>query len=128
MKKLFIVVLVLVLVFPLVAYADDGIPAWLIEGSWNHYESTDDGMLLTSIFLTEDGTAYFVTQLFRDKEPAIGRAFVGSWEKTGRNTIHVIIGNSATMDLTYCSYNMMFDYDLLDYYFRAELRNEDKVP
>ena len=128
MKKLLAVALILVFLLPLVVHAEEGVPSWLIEGSWNHYETTDDGMLLTSLYLAENGTAYFMTQLFRSDGPGLSRSFVGSWEKTGLNSIHVITGNSASLDLTYCSFNMMFDYDLLDYYFRAELRDGDKVP
>ena len=126
MKRAFILFLIFALVVPSVVLAAD-VPVWLIEGSWNHFESTDDGMLLTSLYLTEDGIVYFMTQLFRSDGPGLGRAFVGSWEKTGDDTLHVIIGNNASIDLTYCSYNMMYDYASMSYYFRAELEDNDKI-
>lgn len=127
MKKLIALILITALLLPFSAFADTDIPAWMMEGSWNHFESTAYGMLLTSIYLDEDGTAYFVTQLFNAEGPGLGRAFRGTWEKTGVDTVHVVTGKNSSLDLTYCTYNMMFDYDLRNYYFRAELGDEDKI-
>ena len=126
MKKCLSIILIVSLVLFCVSFASAVSPTF-IEGAWTHLEDTENGCLITSLYLTEEGTAYFVTQLFRDNEPAIGRAFVGSWSFIDRNKIHIITGNSATLDLTYCSFNMMFDNDLRDYYFRAELRDGDKL-
>lgn len=127
MKKLLAVILILSLLLPVSAFADADVPAWLMEGSWNHFQSTADGMLLTSLYLDDDGTAYFVTQLFNAEGPGLGRAFRGTWEKTGVDTLHVVTGNNSSLDLTYCTYNMMFDYAMQDYYFRAELGDDDKI-
>lgn len=126
MKKTFALLLVLAIVFPVVSLAVN-VEEWLIEGSWNHFEHTDDGMLLTSMYLTEEGTAYYVTQLFNSDGPVYGRSFLGSWKKTGLNTIHVVIGNNSSLDLTYYTYNMMYDHELRNYYFRAELGDNDII-
>ena len=126
MKKFVTLILILALVVS--CSCASAVAAWLIDGVWTHMETTATGCLITSLYLTEDGTAYYVTQLFRDGEPGLGRAFVGSWSFTGSNTLHVIIGNNSSIDLTYCTGNMMYDYEMRDYYFRAELRDGDKVP
>ena len=126
MKKMIAVILIFVFLFPAASFGVT-VRAWMIEGSWNHFEYTDDGMLLTSMYLDESGKAYFVTQLFHADDPGLGRAFVGSWEFTGEDTIHVITGNNSSLDLTYCTYNMMFDYSTGSYFFRAELKDDDKV-
>lgn len=123
MKKIFALILVLALVLP--AAALSSVEAWLIEGAWTHVEDTESGKLITSMYLEEDGKAYFVTQMFYSEEPGLGRSFVGSWEFTGPDTIHVITGNNSSIDLTYHSFNMMFDHELHDYYFRAEMRDGD---
>lgn len=127
MKRFFVFAFVIVLLLPACSFADVDVPAWLIEGSWNHFEKTNDGMLLTSMYLSEDGTAYFVTQLFNSDGPGIGRAYLGTWEKTGSDTLCVYTGTNSSVDLTYCTYNMMYDYSLRNYYFRAELGDDDIV-
>lgn len=127
MKKSIVLFLALVVALPVLAFADVDVPEWLIEGSWNHFEDTGDGMLLTSMYLTEEKTVYYVTQLFDSSGPVYGRSFLGSWEKTGADTVHVKIGNNTSLDLTYCTYNMMYDYELRNYYFRAELGDNDIV-
>ena len=125
MKKLF--ALILTLVFVLSASCAFSLPAWLIDGAWMHVESTDNGMLLTSMYLFEDGKVYYSTQLFLNDAPASGRSCVGSWEFTGEDTIHVIIGEHSSVDLTYYTYNMMYDNELRNYYFRAEMRDGDTL-
>lgn len=127
MKRILVFVLVLALFLPVCSLADHDVPAWLIDGSWNHFEKTDDGMLLTSMYLDEDGTAYFVTQVFNADGAGIGRAYLGTWEKTGLDTLRVFTGTNSFIDLTYCTYNMMYDYSLRNYYFRAELGDDDRV-
>ena len=125
MKKLIIAFLIVVLIFPFsfsLAVED-----WLIEGAWTHVEDTGDGMLITSMYLFEDGKAYYVTQVFNGDKVGPGRSFVGSWEFTGIDTIHVVIGNNSSMNLTYHTFNMMFDHELREYYFRAELRDGDPL-
>lgn len=125
MKRLIAIILILALLLPAAALAAD-VPAWLIDGAWTHLEDNGEGSCsLISVYLTEDGKAYYVAQVFGSEEPSFGRAFVGSWTFTGPDTINVIIGNNATMDLVYKSFNMMVNFKTLDYYFRAQMRDGD---
>lgn len=119
MKKLITIILALALILPAAAYAVD---MEIVSGLWSHAEDTADGMLLTSMYLTEEGIAYFVTQMFGSDGPGLGRAWLGSWELTEINTVHIIIGKHATLDLKYRDYNTMIDQATYDYYLRAELR------
>lgn len=121
MKKIVAMLVVLALVLPAAACALT-LSDWMIWGSWNHCQSLKNGMLLTSIYLEEDGIAYYMTQMFRDGAPGVGRAFVGSWEIVSDRVVHVVIGNNSSMDLLYNNYNEMDDQATGDMYFRAELK------
>lgn len=127
MKKLITMILILALILPAGALAD--IDPEMYEGAWtSHKFTTDGGVVLTTVYLDEGGIAYFMIQSFSPEKPGLGRAFVGSWEVTGPDMIHVISGNNTSMDLIYCSYNMMYHTKLRDKYFRATLRDGDMVP
>ena len=92
MKKLITVTLILALLLPVLALADESD----IVGCWACYDMQNDGTpAMFMLYLAEDHTCYFVVQAFHHDEPGIGRAHVGTWEmqsdgsliaKTGENT------------------------------------------
>ena len=124
MKKLIILLLVVLLAVPV---SSSAVAPFLYEGAWTNTASLTDGVCLTTIYLEEDGTAYFMTQMFRSGEVGIGRAFVGTWEPSGSDYVHVTTGNNSSVDLLYCTFNMMYDEATRAMYFRAEMRDDDRV-
>ena len=127
MKKLITIILIMAMILPAAALAD--MDPGMYEGAWTCHEfTTDGGVVLTTVYLDEGGIAYFMIQSFSPEKLGLGRAFVGSWEVTGPDMIHVVCGNKATLDLLYCSYNMMYETTTRDQYFRAIMRDGDRVP
>lgn len=122
MKKFITLFLALALVLTAVSGTALTLSGWMVWGSWNHFEVTNNGMLLTSIYLEEDGTAYFMTQLFVDGAPGVGRAYVGSWEITSDRYVHIVTGENTCLDLCFKDYNEMDDSATGSMYFRAELK------
>jgi len=125
MRKMILVILILSLLLPVAAVSD--VSEWLYEGTWTNTQDGEDGIALITVSLWEDGKAYYVAQTFSRNEPGIGRAFVGSWEVTGPDTIHVIVGENTSMDLRYCTFNMMLEDKTRRLFFRAEMRDGDNV-
>ena len=126
MKKLLALLLILAITMPAVSTAS--VSAWMLEDTWTHTEYTTSGVWITSICLTEDGVAYYVVQTFSDGEPGFGRSYVGSWEFTGPDTILVIIGENTEIELFYQTYNLMYNTETKDMYFRAAMRDGDRFP
>lgn len=90
MKKLLIAFLILALLLPTAAFADDS-----FIGCYASYDLLKDGTPdMQTIYFAEDGTCYYLTQIFHKDEPGFGRAYVGTWTvedgqlvaKTGNNT------------------------------------------
>ena len=103
MKKLITVILILCLLLPAAALADDR-PV----GCWATYSLLTTGApQVTTIYLAEDHTCYFLIRLFDPDGEGNGRTFVGTWEqlpdghflaKTGNNTsTELIIGDDNTI-------------------------------
>ena len=122
MKKLLAVIMILALLLPAASGTALTLSEWMVWGSWNHFETTNNGMLLTSIYLEEDGIAYFMTQLFSDGAPGFGRAYVGSWEITNDRYVHIVTGQNTSIDRCFKDYNEMDDQATGSMYFRAELK------
>ena len=125
MKKLITMILILALILPASALGD--ISAWMLEDTWTHTELMKTGVGIISLYLTEDGKAYYTAQTFMD-EPGTGRSYIGSWEFTGPDTILVFIGENTEIELCYQTYNMMYDTKTRDMYFRAAMRDGDRFP
>lgn len=92
MKKLIILFLIFALFLPAAALAGESD----VIGCWGHYDVLTDGApAMTMLYLAEDHTCYFLTQMFRADKEGFGRTFIGTWEyqsdgsvfvKTGKNT------------------------------------------
>lgn len=127
MKKLITLLLILALALPAAALADAS--HWMFESTWVSTEyHDDDAVTIQLLCLLESEKAMYITQRFSADGPGFYRAFVGSWEMTDPNTIHVIIGETAEMDLYYSSYNMMYDIKTRRMFFRSQMGRDDVAP
>ena len=127
MKKLITVILILALLLPAAAMAS--VSSWLYEDTWVHTDyGKSGGVTIEAICLHEDGTAFYVVQSFTAEEPGFSRAFVGSWEVSGPDTIHVVIGENAEMEMCYSSYNMIYDIQTRSMFFRSAMGKDDVFP
>ena len=107
MKKLLTVCLILALFLPAASLADEQD----VIGCWSSYETLNTGApYITSVFLSEDHTCYFVSQFFKPDEAGVGRAYVGTWEYNNDGTVYVKTGNNTYITLTFSdSYVGAFD-------------------
>ena len=126
MKKLITMLLILALALPAAALAD--VKAWMLDGTWTYTDYMNDGVGIVSLYMTEDGKAYYTAQAFIGEEPGISRAFVGSWEFTGPDTVLVTIGENTQIELCYQTFNLMYDVKTKSMYFRAAMRDGDRFP
>lgn len=126
MKKLIAITLILAMLLPAAAMAS--ISAWMLEDAWTHIDYMENGIGIVSLYITEDGAAYYSAQAFLDGEPGISRSFIGSWEYTGPDTILVTIGENTQIELCYQTYNHMYDIKTKASYFRAAMRDGDRFP
>lgn len=93
MKKLITVFLILALILPAAAIADDSD----IIGVWVSTEILEEGSpQMSYLYLAEDHTCYFVIQMFHKNEPGIGRQYVGKWETLSSGDIYAKTGNNTS--------------------------------
>ena len=93
MKKLLAVVLILALLLPVAALADDSD----VVGCWAHYELLTTGCpAMEMIYLAEDHTCYFLIQSFDHDAAGLGRTHVGTWEMQSDGTVLAKTGNNSS--------------------------------
>ena len=98
MKKLFVLILSLVLLLPVLAAADDS----SVVGCWASYQLLTDGApCLTMLYLAEDHTCYYLTQMYHPDREGIGRTYIGSWEIQADGSIFVKTGNNSSVTLSF---------------------------
>ena len=98
MKKLITIILILALILPAAALADEK----NVVGCWGTYETLSTGApAMTMLYLAEDHTCYFLTQMFGPDEPAIGRQYVGTWEMKSDGNVYIKTGNNTDMTLVF---------------------------
>ena len=113
MKKLFVLILALVLLLPVLAAADDS----SVVGCWASYQLLTTGCpCMTMLYLADDYTCYYFTQMYEHDEVGFGRAFIGSWEMQRDGSVFVKIGNNATLTLELYGSNNFAVSDTLDVY------------
>ena len=113
MKKLFVLILAFVLLLPVLAAADDS----SVVGCWASYQLLTDGApCLTMLYLAEDHTCYYLTQMYHPDREGIGRTYIGSWEIQPDGSVFVKIGNSATLTLSFYSSQNFAVSDTMDIY------------
>ena len=98
MKKLLIVTLIAALLLPVFAMASEND----VVGCWSGYEMLETGApTITTFYLAQDHTCYFVIQSFRQTEAGLGRNYVGTWEINSDGTVSVKTGNNSSMTLLF---------------------------
>ena len=98
MKRLITVILILALLLPAAALADEKD----VIGCWGAYEILTTGApSMIMVYLAEDHTCYYVNQMFRPDEPAFGRQYVGTWEMLSNGFVYIKTGNNANMTLMF---------------------------
>ena len=113
MKKLITIILILALILPAAALADDS----AVVGCWAHYELQTDGTpVMSMLYLAEDHTCYFVIQAFHHDEPGIGRTHIGTWEYRSDGTVYAKTGNSTSTELSFYSESLAINKKTLDVY------------
>ena len=92
MKKLLAIILIVALLLPFSAFADDSD----VVGCWAHYELLTTGCpAMEMIYLAEDHTCYFLIQSFDHDAAGLGRTFVGTWEMQADGTVLAKTGNNS---------------------------------
>lgn len=66
-------------------------------GGWACIDSDGTGALFEVFYLGNDGTVYYLNQLFTNDAPGFGRQAVNSWRFTGDGA-HIVYGNTAEGD------------------------------
>lgn len=93
MKKLLAIILIVALLLPVAALADDSD----VVGCWAHYELLTTGCpSMEMIYLAEDHTCYFLIQSFDHDEAGLGRTYVGTWEIQSDGTVLAKTGNNSS--------------------------------
>lgn len=96
MKKLLAIILIVALLLPVAALADDSD----VVGCWAHYELLTTGCpSMEMIYLAEDHTCYFIIQSFRHDEAGLGRTYVGTWEMQSDGTVLAKTGDNSSIVL-----------------------------
>ena len=113
MKKLLAVFLIFALLLPVAAFADDSD----VVGCWASYQLLTTGCpCMTMLYLADDYTCYYFTQMYEHDEVGLGRTFIGSWEMQRDGSVFVKIGNYATLTLELYGSNNFAVSDTLDVY------------
>ena len=98
MKKLITVLLILALLLPLSALADDSV----VVGCWASYTLLTDGAPnMSMLFLAENHSCYYIIQSFYEDEVGLGRTYIGTWEMLSNGTVHAKTGNYAEINLEF---------------------------
>ena len=102
MKRLLAVFLALVLLFPVVSLAD---PNQVDEYyGYAQIEVTKSGApYMNFLYFKPDQTCYYLTQLFHDDQPGLGRAYVGTWGYTAEGKVFAKVGDNVTLTLGFTS-------------------------
>lgn len=93
MKKLLAIILIVALLLPFSAFADDSD----VVGCWAHYELLTTGCpYMQMIYLAPDHTCYALLQSFDHDEAGLGRTYVGTWEMQSDGTVLAKTGNNSS--------------------------------
>ncbi len=114
MKKLIAIVLILALLLPAAAMADEKD----VVGCWAHYELQRSGTpSMIMLYLNEYHICYFMIQSFDAYEAGIGRTFVGTWQLNDNGTVTAKTGNNTETTLyIHDTYSVAMDVRTADMY------------
>lgn len=110
MNKLITIVLIMVLILPAAALADESD----VIGCWAHYEVLQTGApSVAFLYLAADHTCYYLIQSYRKDEAGIGRTHVGTWEMLADGSVSAKTGNRTETVLAFpTSYGYGVDSNL----------------
>lgn len=95
MKKL--LALILALLLPAIALAD-----WPAGTAWTHSSLSAEGVpYMQYLYLAEDGSCYYTTQLFHPDSEAFGRSYTGTWELLISGNVYAKTGNNTSLELAF---------------------------
>lgn len=98
MKKLLTIILVLALLLPVAACADES----GVIGCWATYELLTTGApSIIAIYLAPDHTCYYLAQAYHTDEPGLGRAYVGTWKLMDDGSVYAKIGENTSKTLVF---------------------------
>lgn len=98
MKKLITIILILAMLLPAAALADESD----VIGCWVHYSLLTNGAPgVEFLYLSEDHTSYYLIQTYKPTEAWNGRTHVGTWEMNEDGTVTAQAGNVATITLKF---------------------------
>ncbi|MBO7662896.1 MAG: hypothetical protein J6U01_05955 [Clostridia bacterium] len=82
---------------------------------YGHIEVTKSGApAMSIIYLAEDHTCYYLTEMFNKEAPVFGRAYVGTWELMADGSIFAQVGENATRTLKPSVMNTLVDVETLE--------------
>lgn len=82
---------------------------------YGHIEVAKDGSpYMSIIYLAEDHTCYYLTQMFSTDEPRLGRAYVGTWETLDDGKIFAKIGENTSRTLKLSALGSLVDVDTME--------------
>ena len=110
MKKLLALFLSLVFVFSFASAESFELDPFY---AYAHAEVTNDGApFMSVIYFAEDGTCYFLAQMFFHDHAGYGRTYVGTWEYTPEGYIHAKTGDNT--DIIFKVVNIAGSVSLVD--------------
>lgn len=117
MKKLIALFFALALAFSAASCESMPFEEYCYFYGFAHIETLKSGApSMSVIYLSEDHTCYFLTQMFSPDEPRLGRAYVGTWETLDDGKIFAKIGDNATLTLKLSSLGSLVDVDTMSVY------------
>ena len=115
MKKLVSVLFALILFFS--AASCDSVPfeEYCYYEGYGHIEVLKSGApYMAILYLAEDHTCYYLTQMFNTDEPRLGRAYVGTWETLDDGKIFAKIGENSSRTLKPSAMDCLVDVETLE--------------
>ena len=94
MKKLITVLLILALILPAAALADDPLDFYAGYAHVEMVESEKDAPFMSIIKFDENGKCYYSEQQFFPDRPGTANAMIGTWESVDEETILIKIGRT----------------------------------
>ena len=119
MKKILSFILILVLVFPALAFAEE----YEIDEFYGyaHMEVSADGSpVMYMIYFAPDQTCYFTVQSFRHEEPGLGRAYVGTWGYTADGDVFAKTGDNTSRTFAISSLGSIVDKETMEVFDRFD--------
>lgn len=115
MKKLIALFFALALVFSAASCESMPFDEYGYFYGYGHIEVAKSGApYMAILYLAEDHTCYYLTQMFNTDEPRLGRAYVGTWETLDDGKIFAKIGENTSRTLKLSALGSLVDVDTME--------------